>query len=422
MLIRRREFLGSGAAGLSFASMVGGMAAPGFLTRAAEASALGALNDHALVVIELSGGNDGLNTVIPKENPLYYRNRRTLAIPPKDVIRVSDTIGLHPRMTQLSTLYQEGRVCIVQGVGYPEPNRSHFRSMEIWQTASTTPRPPSAGWLGRVLDLDSNSGSIDHFPQGLAFTDELPQALMTARASVPVVSQLDDRAADAPATADLLKRKLNTSSSSTRRPGSPAAEAVTPVDFLRRQAEILYRTADKLKKAGDAIKPAGDEAKYPEGKLANQLRRAGQILAADLGVRVLYCAQDGYDTHASQADTHANLLGELSDSLAAFERDLTKRGLAERVAVLVFSEFGRRLNENGSQGTDHGAASCVFLVGPKVKAGLAGSYPRLDKLDDGDLIHSTDFRSLYATLLGGWLGCPPERVLGDVYPTLDLFT
>ena len=222
-----------------------------------------------------------------------------------------------------------------------------------------------------------------------------------------------------PSPADLLKRKLSTTAP---RPSHGNVRAgAAPVDFFRRQAETLYRTADKLKEASRAVKPAGDEARYPEGKLADQLRRAGQILATNLGVRVLYCAQDGYDTHASQAETHANLLGTLSDSLAAFERDLTKRGLADRVAVLVFSEFGRRVDENASKGTDHGAASCVFLVGPKVKAGLAGTYPRLDKLGDGDLIYSTDFRSIYATVLGRWLGCAPENVLGGVYPTLDLF-
>jgi uncharacterized protein (DUF1501 family) len=417
MLIRRRDLLGYGA-GLTFASLVRGVAMPGLLAKAADASAIGAVNDHALVVVELSGGNDGLNTVIPREDPHYYRNRRTIAIPKKDVIRLSDTIGLHPRMTELAALYRDGRTAIVQGVGYPEPNRSHFRSMEIWHTASTDPAPPRAGWLGRILDQDPAAGSTDVFPHGLTFTDAIPQALQTVRAAVPVVSQLDERTQDQPSAADLLKRNLSTLPSGAKPVKSTGQ---TQVDFLRRQAQTLYRTADKLKEATASVKPAGEEARYPEGKLADQLKRAGQILASGLGVRVLYCAQDGYDTHASQAESHANLLGTLSDSLAAFERDLTKRGLADRVMVLVFSEFGRRVDENASKGTDHGAASCVFLVGPKVKSGLVGTYPRLDKLGDGDLIYSTDFRSIYAPVIGRWLGCDSEKVLGGTYPALDLF-
>jgi uncharacterized protein (DUF1501 family) len=180
----------------------------------------------------------------------------------------------------------------------------------------------------------------------------------------------------------------------------------------------LYRTADRLREATSAVKASAVD--YPQTDLANQFRRAARVLAADLGVRVLYCAQDGYDTHAAQAETHGNLLGTLSDSLAALEKDLASRGLADRVAVLVYSEFGRRVDENASKGTDHGAASVVFVIGPKVKAGLAGTYPSLEKLGDGDLIHTVDFRSIYATVLARWLGTPAEATLGKAYPEIEL--
>jgi uncharacterized protein (DUF1501 family) len=410
-MLRRREFLGLGTLGLSYVSLAGGM--PGLFARVAEASAQADANDHALVVVELDGGNDGLNTVIPFEDPLYYRNRRTLAIPGKDVITLGDLVGLHPRMKALGELYREGRVAVVQGVGYPEPNRSHFRSMEIWHTASTEPTAPGTGWLGRYLDAWQPSPPSD-FPYGLALTEALPQALQAERVTVPVVAQLDSLG-DVNDPQVALLRKLSTGG-----PPPPApAGAAGPAAFLRRQADTFYRTADRLR-AAIAKAQLAPAIEYPEGDLGGQLRRAAQILGAELGVRVLFVSLDGFDTHANQAEGHGNLLEALSWSLKAFHRDLVARNLSDRVLVMVFSEFGRRVDENASLGTDHGAASCLFLVGDRVKGGLAGQYPSLETLGDGDLIHNTDFRSVYATLLDRWLGCKAETVLGKAFPTLDL--
>jgi uncharacterized protein (DUF1501 family) len=409
----RREFLGMGAASFSYVSLAGGM--PGLFARVAEASAQADANDHALVVVELAGGNDGLNTVIPFEDPLYYRNRRTLALPRKDIISLDDRVGLHPRMKALGELYREGQVAVVQGVGYPDPNRSHFRSMEIWHTASTEPTAPGTGWLGRYLDVWQPSPPVampSDFPCGLALTDALPQALQAQRVAVPVVAQLDSLG-EADGAQVALLRKLSTGG-----PGG-SATAAGPAAFLRRQADTLYRTADRLKAAAEKARPM-PAIEYPEGNLGEQLRRAAQILDADLGVRVLFVSLDGFDTHAHQAEEHGNLLEMLSRSLAAFHRDLAARKLSDRVLVMVFSEFGRRVDENASLGTDHGAASCMFLVGEQVKGGLAGQYPSLETLGDGDLIHNTDFRSVYATLLDGWLGCKAEAVLGKAFSTLDL--
>ena len=405
-MLRRREFLGVGAAGLSYVSLAGGM--PALFARAADASKRADANDHALVVVELGGGNDGLNTVIPFEDALYYRNRRTLGIPKKDVIRLSDQVGLHPRMKALGELFREGRLVVVQGVGYPVPDRSHFRSMEIWHTASTEPTAPPSGWLGRYLD-ELEPAPAEMFPRGLALTSALPQALQAQHATVPVVTQLDS-VGDASEAQSALLRKLN-----TNRSGSASG----PTAFLRRQADTLFRTADRLKAAAAKAQPA-PAVEYPGGDLGSQLHRAAQILGAGLGVRVLFVSHGGFDTHSNQAETHGELLEVLSKSLEAFQRDLAARKLAEKVMVMVFSEFGRRVDENASLGTDHGAASCMFLVGKKVKGGLAGQYPSLARLGDGDLIFNTDFRAVYATLLDRWMGCSSQGLLGKPQPTLDL--
>ena len=290
MNIHRREFLGYGA-GISFISLAGGLGSPGLFARAARASAEAGANEHALVVIELGGGNDGLNTLIPFEDPLYYRNRRTLAIPKTDVVRLDDRVGLHPRMKGLGKLFKEGRLAVIQGVGYPKPNRSHFRSMEIWHTASVAPAPPSAGWLGRALDLDPAAGSPDVFARGLSLTAALPQALQSKRAIVPVVAQLDQSITSGTTRADQVKRKLSTRAAITngKMPGA-TAPGDPPTAFLRIQAETLYRTAERLKQASQKVKPASDAIGYPDGPLADQLRRAARLLAAGLGVRVLFCA------------------------------------------------------------------------------------------------------------------------------------
>lgn len=400
----RREFLGM--AGLSFVSL--GACAPRLFAEVAQESAAAAKNDHVLVVVELSGGNDGLNTVIPFENDLYYKNRRTLGIPKANIHKLNDQVGLHPAMGPLADLYKEGRIALVQGVGYPEPDRSHFRSMEIWQTASTEKLPPSAGWLGRFIDQLPRDPDDASLP-GLAFTGGLPQACLADHAVIPVVGELEAFAgAEQPEQKEIaLRRKLSTAS----------GKAKGAVQFLRNQSAAVYRTVDKLKGAQDKYKST---VEYPGSPLGGQLKHAAQILAGDLGVRVMYTSQDGYDTHSGQADPHAGLLGDLATSLAAFDKDLRALGLADKVAVVVFSEFGRRVDENGSAGTDHGAASCLIVAGAKVKGGLYGEYPRLDKLGEGDLIFNTDFRSIYAALLEKWLGCPAKKILGREFPMVNV--
>ncbi|HWB14551.1 MAG TPA: DUF1501 domain-containing protein [Pirellulales bacterium] len=404
----RRAFLQT-TAGLSFVSLAGGVSP--LLARAAELSAGADRNEHVLVVVELAGGNDGLNTVVPFENSLYYKNRPTLGIAKDQVVRLSDQLGLHPRMAALGELFRDGRVAVVQGVGYPEPDRSHFRSMEIWHTASTQKQPPTAGWLGRLLD--TAPGANDTPFAGLSLTSSLPQALRADKVAVPVVAQLQSIAlgTEGASPREALVRKLATSFRDPKGSGGAG-----PVDFMQRQAETVYRAAERLKDAASRYRSSTD---YPDTPLGGQLRQAAEIINADLGVRVLFASQDGYDTHAEQADTHAELLGQLSEALSAFDRDLTELKKADRVVLLVFSEFGRRVDENASRGTDHGAASSVFVVGSPVKGGLLGKYPSLEQLGDGDLIYNTDFRSVYAGLLD-WLGCPSREVLRGEFAKLEL--
>jgi uncharacterized protein (DUF1501 family) len=403
-MLTRRQFLTAGAAGFSCLSLGGRM--PVLFARAADAAARQDRNDRVLVVVELAGGNDGLNTVMPFEDPLYAKHRPTLAIPKDQVVKLTDHVGLHPALGPLGKLFKAGNLAVVQGVGYPDPDRSHFRSMEIWHTASTAPRPPSTGWLGRVLDAEYRPGDEERV-RALGLADGLPQALQSDRVPVPVVQQLDAFTAPEEGTArQKLLRRLSTM------PGDRGQ----PVGFLRRQAATLYRTADRLRAAAEKYR---SDAEYT-GNLGEQLRKAAQLTTADVGVRLLFVSQGSYDTHNQQAGAHQALLTELAANLAAFQQDLVKQKCADRVLVLTFSEFGRRVDENASRGTDHGAASCLFLGGTKVKGGLAGTYPSLAKLGEGDLIHTVDFRSVYATVLERWLGCAAEPLLGGKYPLLDV--
>jgi uncharacterized protein (DUF1501 family) len=407
-MISRRAFLGRGVAGASFVSLAGAM--PRLFARAAEDSARADANDHVLVVVELQGGNDGLNTVIPFEDPLYYKNRRTLGIGKKEVRPLSKQVGLHPKMGTMAELFKEGRLAVIQGAGYPQPDRSHFRSMEIWHTASLNARPPDTGWLGRYLDASLKPGE-DNVLRGLDLTGSLAQAFQAEKSVVPVIGQLE--ALTQAEQDDQAKAALTRSLSGLRN------QASSPIGFLRKQATATYAAADHLKQAAGKYKTG---AQYPDGELSAQLHKGAQILSARLGVRVLFASLGGFDTHAGQAESHSNLLEQLSGALGAFDNDLKRQGLSDKVIVLAFSEFGRRVDENASRGTDHGAASCLFLSGARVKGGLVGQYPSLEKLGEGDLIYSTDFRSVYATILEDWLGCPAEATLGTTFPKLGLIS
>jgi uncharacterized protein (DUF1501 family) len=402
-----------------------GLTAPTFLTitaqHTAEASISTPTGANVLIVLQLGGGNDGLNTVIPYADPAYRAARPTLAIPEPEVLPLSEYVGLHPSMAALKARFDAGQFAIIQGVGYPNPNRSHFRSMEIWQTARPDAYEPS-GWLGRYLDANccgddrpasaANGGSSAL--EALTIGESLPRSFWTEHSLVPAISNLaayefqtdrrypDDRthrleAFDACYAAPTCRREYE--------------------EFLRRVGQEALVSSEELRKLSRSYQPA---VQYPASALANNLKSVAQMIAADMGTRIFYVSTGGFDTHANQKNTHANLLKQVSDALDAFMKDLEEKGKADRVVVLAFSEFGRRVKENGSLGTDHGAAAPMFLLGHPVAGGLHSTYPSLTDLENGDLKMTVDFRTVYASVLRDWLGTPPQQVLGGDFGSLPL--
>jgi uncharacterized protein (DUF1501 family) len=403
----RREFLKT-------SSLVAlGSTVPGFISRtAAEAPTADrpGARDTILVVIQMTGGNDGLNTVIPFRDEHYARLRPTLRQPTAQIRRVNDDIGLHPAMTGLADLLHDRALCIVQGVGYPNPNQSHFRSMDIWQAASTA-RQLGEGWIGRALRAVPGAASFH-----LAGSNEpAPLALSGAPVRVPTISSLQDyQVRLAPVSGADARRQHEV----IEQEAAPAADHAGLLDFVRRTQVSTYASSRRLQEVGQRYQP---RVPYPNTELANHLRTAAQLIDAGLGARLFYVALDGFDTHAAQAQAHANLLRQVSDAMTAFYRDLAARGHGERILMMTFSEFGRRAHENGSRGTDHGAAAPMLLVGGRVRPGLVGAHPSLTNLEAGNLRFHTDFRQVYAAVLDRWLGVPSRQVLGREFRPVDIF-
>ncbi|QDU37534.1 hypothetical protein Mal4_18480 [Maioricimonas rarisocia] len=403
MKTSRREFL-AGLAGASVVASFGGPA-PGVLLHAAEEVA-----DHErlLVVVQLSGGNDGLNTVIPFREEAYYENRPTLAVPRDDVIRIDAGTGLNPVMTGFAELLEAGQLAIVQGVGYPQPNRSHFESMDIWHTCRRKDEPRESGWLGRYLEAAGAQNSTD-VPAMHLGQEKQPLALASRDVRVPSVRSLE---------------RFRLELGSNQRLEEAVRAAVR--DERESQDELLafvQSTTSSALDASERIAAASggyqSQVEYPATGLGQKLRTVAQLIDAGLGTRIYYVAIDGFDTHSRQKAAHESLLRQVSDAMAVFLRDVAAHGHGERVLAMCFSEFGRRVKENASEGTDHGAAAPVFLLGTPVVSGLIGQHPRLDDLDGGDLKHHTDFRSVYATLLQRWFGVDSEPVLGESYEPVD---
>jgi uncharacterized protein (DUF1501 family) len=375
---------------------------PGFLARSARA-AEPARDDRVLVVIELNGGNDGINTVVPYRDEGYQRHRSATRLATSDLIKIDDQVGLHSSMPDAARLLNDGKLAIVQGVGYPNPNRSHFAGMRIWHTA----RPDAAeatgsGWIGRVLD-----GRVGTSPSG-------PGAIFVGSGTSPVaVRGRRSAAITLERTDDLLL-----GDGAARHPLRPeAGDDDELTAFIRRSTLDAYATADRMA----TITRVAPGRRYPATRLAGGLEQVSRLIKAGIGARFYYLIQGGYDTHAGQLLAHASLLGELSGALGAFLDDLTTARLADRVAVLCFSEFGRRVADNGSNGTDHGTAGPVILAGPGVRPGLVGPTPSLTDLEDVDLKVGLDFRRVYAAALEGWLGLPAGPALGGAFGRLPLF-
>jgi uncharacterized protein (DUF1501 family) len=418
-MFTRRQFLTRSLQGASLLALA--PAVPQFLANTARAAEAG--KDTVLVVIEMSGGNDGLNTVIPYTDDNYHKARPTLHLNKDQVVKVNDTIGLNPGMRSMDQLLQRGELAIVQGVGYPNPDRSHFESMDIWQSADVK-RKLRTGWIARgATDLSDKRGNVPIMQIG---QKDLPLALQGAPGAVVSINdqrayRLDLGAGDA--AHQKARRQL-------------LEEVAKPEDgddllqFVRRRQVQTYTTLDKIQEVLKA--PASQPQPTPEGVvnfnvnlaagLAGRLQLVARLIEKGLGTRVFYLNLDGFDTHANQANSHQQLLQELSDGLSAFFATLRARGQDKRVLAMTFSEFGRRVHENGSKGTDHGSGSCLFVAGPAVKPGPITKHPGLATadLDSGDVKYQTDFRRVYATLLDRWLGCDSKLVLGGQFDHLEL--
>ena len=343
-------------------------------------------NDRYLIVIQLDGGNDGINTVVPYQDEGYEKLRNQLRLAESDLIKLGDGLAFHPRMREAADLFEDGRLSVVHGVGYPNPNRSHFESMAIWHTGEIEKEDYSLnyGWLGGAIGTnDTTEPHAIHVGE-----EELPIALRGRRCIAASIANQSDFVL---ANAGLAQRTLI----------APLSENKNDLsDFVTRRVSDAYASVKEL----SAAMATRNQAKYPGNELGSRLQLVSQLIKSDVATRVFYAAQSGYDTHAVQLPTHGNLLNELSRAMKAFLDDMKDAGLEDRVLVMAFSEFGRRVAENSSNGTDHGAAGPVFLAGTKLAKRSYGVPPSLMDLDDGDLKYSTDFRDVYASVVRDWLG------------------
>src|ERR1700737_3413452 len=363
-------------------------------------------SDRVLVVINFQGGNDGLNTVVPFGMPDYYRYRPSIGIAPNDVLRLDDVVGLNPVLAPLKKMYDGGNVAIVQGVGYPDPDHSHFRSTEIWQTAQPKGYE-STGWLGRYLD--EAALPKQNLFNAVAISNIVPEMLLSRTTDVPAIDALRGyglRSDKSAANKEAFHEFVRDTTVPFRSP------------FLAQVAEIedhAQRGAEELPKL---VAGYQTQATYPATALGRSLALAAQIVGSKLGTRVVYLQHGSFDTHVTQRQTQDRLVADFGSAIAAFYDDLAAHGNDGRVLTMTFSEFGRRVPENASRGTDHGEAAPAFLIGGGVEGGLYGSHPDLAHLNMGNLAFSTDFRNVYATVLERWLARPSAAIVGGAFPTL----
>lgn len=390
-----------------------GLTAPRWLSTIAHADVMrqaqgGKLaKDTVLVVCQLSGGNDGLNTVVPYADRTYYDLRPTLGIPEEKVLKLDDAMGFHPGLEGLAELYKEGKVAVIQNVGYPRPNRSHFKSMEIWQTASPTTSLRN-GWIGRYFDQQAASGPLNPVV-ALGLSTDKPLALNAKVASIPCFASLADiQSMVGDPDVERMLRQIQ----------GPDAPPGSDQRIVQQASKTALDAMAVLSKQLQGYTPQQTYANDPFGQGFKQI---AQLVATSPATRVVYFSAGGFDTHARQAETHERLLGGFGNAVRAFQREMEAAGKADKVVVLVFSEFGRRSFENASGGTDHGAAAPMFLIGKRVKGGLHGAKPDLQDLADGDLKFSIDFRQAYAATLDQWMGGDSELVLGEKFAPLGVF-
>ncbi len=365
---------------------------------------------RVLVLVQLAGGNDGLNTIIPYNNDLYYANRPQLAIPKNEVITLNDEIGLHGSLADFRTLFDQGNLSLVQGVGYPNPNRSHFRSTDIWLTGSDSEDVAETGWLGRYFDLVC--------PEGEECGTYGPPAVQIGLTSSLALLGRDQKGITLQNPVQFYQLVTRLGEGHEPVPGvEPRTPAEQELEFLRNTEAAAFQFAREIIEAFESVQ---NQVPYPNESLAQQLSIVSRLIAGGLSTRVYIVSIRGFDTHANQAGIHATLLLNMGRAITLFEQELHQFGVADRVVGMCFSEFGRRVKQNASQGTDHGTAAPLFLFGAPVRGEIHGAHPSLSDLEEGDLKHAFDFRQIYATLLQDWLVADPQAVLGQSFQTLPL--
>ena len=357
-----------------------------------------------LVLIQLGGGNDGLNTIIPFTDDVYFNLRPTVAIRSNQNLNINDRLQFNPSMQGFKNLYDSGNLAVIQGVGYPNPNRSHFHSADIWTNGGRT---ESTGWIGRYFD--STCEGTD--PIGIALSKTNPSVFKSDRSHSIVSFDNPNTLTFTPNNVTIDEslaffKELNNGKEPHHEPTA---------EFLEKTALDTVLSMEKIKKATSA----SSSIAYPNSKLGQDLKYIAKMINEEFSTKIFYASQGGYDTHGSQLQDHNNKLSELSEAIYAFVSDLKSHNNFNRVVIMTFSEFGRRVAENGDKGTDHGAAAPMFIFGGGINPGIFGEHPSLSDLDHGDLKHGIDFRSVYATILHKWLGIGSEEILGQKFEQLD---
>lgn len=358
---------------------------------------------RTLLLLELNGGNDGLSCVVPYGDDAYHRARSRVGFKPAEVLKIDDYRGLHPNLKKLRGVYGEGKMAIIEGAGYPNPNHSHFTSQDIWHTARATGRASGDGWIGRTLA--SMYGTETQIPHAVHVGQTLPFALKST--THPVVCFDEPPAYRWVSNADSIVE------ASTR---APAMGGDSPLSRIRSIARNAKQSSEDVRRAAGAYKP---RVEYKNETLSQDLRTVAALLQGGIGCRVLSVTQKGYDTHENQRYQHDMLMSELDNGLSTFLEDVRGTEAGDNLVVLVFSEFGRRVEDNASMGTDHGTAGPMFMVGSPVKGGLYGKHPSLETLVEGDLVHTTDFRTVYSTVLQHWFALDSEPILGGKYEAIQ---
>ena len=398
MHFKRRDFIKTSA--LASTSML----APNFLQALSSTRTLASRSGKVLIVVQLSGGNDGLNTVVPYDNDIYYRSRPRLAISKQNTLKINSDQGLNPVMKSLQDLYDDGLLSIVNSVGYPNPDRSHFRSMDIWHTASNSDQYLQTGWLGRYLDHACHNCQAPY--HALEIDDSLSLALKGTERNGFAMSN---------------PNQLN----STANNRFLKAVAQHGHDHEHEEAAYWYKTMIDNQSSAQYLfeqsKVYQSKESYPDTPFGRDLKQIAELITADTATQVYYVSLTGFDTHANQQNVQNRLLQQYADGMKALVKDLKRNNLLKDTLIMTFSEFGRRVQQNASNGTDHGTANNLFLIGEQLqKPGFFNAAPDLSKLDNGDLIYQVDFRNIYATILDRWLDSSVPQVLGENFDRLNL--